>query len=102
MTKENRKLLLNIYDALTGISSEMGHEFFDAYYKNGGQKLFEDFEKVLQAEGVKFVKPEYEVREVPDHGWGIYDKTTNALVLCGLPTENDAIAVMDQFLKENN
>lgn len=56
-TKATVKTLLGIYDVCKGVLSE--YDAFDQFYKGGGEKMFSDFEKTLEALGVTFVKLNY-------------------------------------------
>ena len=95
MTKTNLNNLIKIYEALTGVASEMGEEAFDHFYKGGGAKLFSDFEKILESEGVKFKKSELCIRSYrhdADTKWGIAWNTTGKpeWALTGFATSEEA------------
>lgn len=94
MKNTSEKILKDVYDALTGVASEMGPEAFDHFYKGGGAKMFKDIEQVLTDEcGITFVDPKY--KAVPMTGkkwagcWMIVDQT-GAMVLTGLKSKEDA------------
>lgn len=40
-------VLARVYDALCGVVSEHGAEFFDAFYKKGGEAMMNDIENAL-------------------------------------------------------
>lgn len=98
MNAKDQKTLKNIYDALAGAASEMGPEFYDSFYKGGGEKLFKDLEGILERNcGIKFVNPEY--KAVPMTGgkwegkWMIVDQT-GAMVLTGMASKEEAERVI--------
>lgn len=48
LTVADKNVLVDVLNALIGIESEMGSEFFDHYYSNGdGEKMMDDFQRVL-------------------------------------------------------
>lgn len=96
MNAKDQKTLKNIYDALAGVASEMGPEFYDSFYKGGGEKLFKDFEEVLERNcGIKFVNPEYKAVPMPSKKgkWMIVDQT-GAMVLTGMASKEEAEQVI--------
>jgi len=49
MTRKQKNVLVSVYNALCGIESEMGAEFFNQYYTPGdGEKMMQEFEAVLK------------------------------------------------------
>lgn len=98
MTKADAKVLNAIYTALGGIASEHGVEFFDHFYKGGGEKMCRDFEGLLERYcGVKFEDPEYKAVPMTKKGfegaWKIVDQTGTP-VLTGLKSKEDAEQVI--------
>lgn len=103
MNAKDQKTLKDIYDALAGTASEMGSEFYDSFYKGGGEKLFKDLEGILERNcGIKFVNPEY--KAVPMKGpkwegkWMIVDQT-GAMVLTGMASKEEAEQVIRDVCK---
>lgn len=99
MTKTNLGNLIKIYEALTGVVSEMGEEAFDHFYTGGGAKLFSDFEKILESEGVKFKKSELCIRSYRHGGdteWGVAWNTTGKpdWALTGFATSEEAADIL--------
>ena len=48
MTRKQKNTLVEIFNALVGVVSEMGAEFFDQFYADGnGEKMMNDFEDLL-------------------------------------------------------
>ena len=98
MKAANAKILEKIYDAIGGFVSEMDDPF-DHFYKGGTEKMRKDFEKVLTDEcGIKFVDPEYKAVQAKDGRWSIVDQT-GTVVLCGLPTKEDAENTIKEVVK---
>lgn len=108
MNAKDRKTLKNIYDALTGAASEMGSEFYDSFYRGGGEKLFKDLEGILERNcGIKFVNPEYKAVPMTSKKgdgpngedffysgkWMIVDQT-GAMLLTGLASKEEAERVI--------
>lgn len=108
MNAKDQKTLKNIYDALAGAVSGTGPEFYDSFYRGGGEKLFKDFEWILERNcGMKFVNPEY--KAVPMQSkkgdgpngedffykgkWMIVDQT-GAMALTGLTSKEEAELVI--------
>ena len=46
LTATERQHLADAFDAIMGVASEFGPEFFDAYHKRGGDGLFGELEKI--------------------------------------------------------
>ena len=47
LTATERRNLADLLDALIGIASESGTDFFDSYHKRGGDGLFGELEKIF-------------------------------------------------------
>ena len=47
LTKTERQQLADAFDAIMGVASELGPEFFDQYHKRGGDGLFGELEKIF-------------------------------------------------------
>ena len=47
LTATERQQLADAFDAILGVASEHGAEFFDSYHKRGGDGLFGELEKIL-------------------------------------------------------
>ena len=48
LTATERRNLADLLDALTGIASESGTDFFDSYHKRGGSAMLSELETFLQ------------------------------------------------------
>lgn len=48
LTANERKQLADLYDALCGVASENGDDFFDCYHKRGGAVMFTELGAILQ------------------------------------------------------
>ena len=46
LTATERQHLADAFDAILGVASEHGPEFFDSYHKRGGDGLFGELEKI--------------------------------------------------------
>ncbi|MGN0842211.1 MAG: hypothetical protein ACI4QF_02975 [Kiritimatiellia bacterium] len=46
LTETERQQLADAFDALMGVASEYGPEFFDSYHKRKGDGLFGELEKI--------------------------------------------------------
>ena len=47
LTKTERQQLADAFDAIMGVASEYGPEFFDSYHKRGCDGLFGELEKIF-------------------------------------------------------
>ena len=47
LTETERQQLADAFDAILGVASEYGPEFFDSYHKRGGDGLFGELEKIF-------------------------------------------------------
>ena len=47
LTAAERSQLADAFDAILGVASEYGPEFFNSYHKRGGDGLFGELEKIL-------------------------------------------------------
>ncbi len=47
LTAVERQQLADAFDAIMGVASEHGPEFFDSYHKRGGDGLFGELEKIF-------------------------------------------------------
>ena len=47
LTATERQQLADAFDAILGVASERGPEFFDSYHKRGGDGLFGELEKIF-------------------------------------------------------
>ena len=47
LAPKERQQLADAFDAILGIASEHGPEFFDSYHKRGGDGLFGELEKIF-------------------------------------------------------
>ena len=47
LTATERQQLADAFDAILGVASEHGPEFFDSYHKRGGDGLFGELEKIF-------------------------------------------------------
>ena len=48
LTATERRNLADLLDALIGIASESGMDFFDSYHKRGGSAMLSELETFLQ------------------------------------------------------
>lgn len=48
LTATERRNLADLLDALIGIASESGTDFFDSYHKRGGSAMLTELETILQ------------------------------------------------------
>ena len=48
LTPKERKQLAELYDALVGVASERGTDFFRSYHKRGGAAMLSELETILQ------------------------------------------------------
>ena len=47
LTEKERSQLADAFDAILGVASEYGPEFFNSYHKRGGDGLFGELEKIF-------------------------------------------------------
>ena len=47
LSKTERQQLADAFDAIMGVASENGPEFFDSYHKRGGDGLFGELQKIF-------------------------------------------------------
>ena len=47
LTAVERQQIADAFDAIMGVASEHGPEFFDSYHKRGGDGLFGELEKIF-------------------------------------------------------
>ena len=48
LTPAERKQLVELYDALCGVVSENGEDFFDCYHRRSGAAMFAELGAILQ------------------------------------------------------
>ena len=48
LTAAEKRNLADLLDALIGIASESGPDFFDSYHKRGGSAMLTELETILQ------------------------------------------------------
>ena len=48
LTETERRNLADLFDALIGVASENGTDFFDSYHKRGGATMLTELETFLQ------------------------------------------------------
>jgi len=48
LTPAERKQLVELYDALCGVASENGEDFFDCYHRRSGAAMFAELGAILQ------------------------------------------------------
>ena len=48
LTVSQKNVLVELFNALCGVVSERGTEFFNRYHPAGGEKMMLDFEKLLE------------------------------------------------------
>ena len=48
MTRKDKNMLVDVYNALCGVVSEMGPEFFDQYHVRGGETMMNEFEDLVR------------------------------------------------------
>ena len=47
LTKKERQQMVDLFDALLGVMSECGSDFFDSYHKRKGKGMFTELETFL-------------------------------------------------------
>ena len=48
LTKKERQQLAEAFDALIGVASESGEDFFDGYHKRSGKKMLDELETIFK------------------------------------------------------